>query len=307
IQNGPFQATILLRLNLFVPEKFDFKHMYRSEKKIPLAIEHYLTLRKGQDYLEVETFVENTAQDHRLRILFPSGAKTDTYLADSAFDVVERAITLRADNHLYREMEVETKPQQSWTAVFDEQRGLAVISSGLLESAVRDLPDRTLALTLLRSTKKTVGTVGEPGGQEQGRLNFRYWILPIHGSPDRTRLCEMGQQVSNGLKFAQMQPEDVHIYTTDPILPPKASFLCLEGPAVITSLQWVNDGLEVRMFNPLMKTSQNMIRIKNWPEKVQKFQWVQPVNFESSPQGDRKSINQAVELEPKQILTVRLS
>jgi alpha-mannosidase/mannosylglycerate hydrolase len=307
IQNGPFQATILLRLNLFVPEKFDFKHMYRSEKKIPLAIEHYLTLRKGQDYLEVETFVENTAQDHRLRILFPSGAKTDTYLADSAFDVVERAITLRADNHLYREMEVETKPQQSWTAVFDEQRGLAVISSGLLESAVRDLPDRTLALTLLRSTKKTVGTVGEPGGQEQGRLNFRYWILPIHGSPDRTRLCEMGQQVSNGLKFAQMQPEDVHIYTTDPILPPKASFLCLEGPAVITSLQWVNDGLEVRMFNPLMKTSQNMIRIKNWPEKVQKFQWVQPVNFESSPQGDRKSINQAIELEPKQILTVRLS
>ena len=89
--------------------------------------------------------VENVAEDHRLRVLFPSETKTDTYLADSAFDVVERPIALRKDNHLYREMEVETKPQQSWTAVFDEQRGLAVISAGLLETAVRDIPDRPLA------------------------------------------------------------------------------------------------------------------------------------------------------------------
>jgi hypothetical protein len=149
--------------------------------------------------------------------------------------------------------------------------------------------------------------VGEPGGQEQSLLNFKYWILPIHGSPDRTRLCEMGQRITNGLKFAQMQPEDVRIYRTDPKLPPKARFLRLDGPAVITSLQWDNDCLEVRMFNPLMKTSQNMILIENWPKDVQKPQWIQPVNFESIPQGDRNSINQAIELKPKQILTLRLS
>ena len=76
---------------------------------------------------------------------------------------------------------------------------------------------------------------------------------------------------------------------------------------MVTSLQWFNDGLEVRMFNPLMNTSQNMTLIENWPEEVQKPQWIQPVNFESIPQGNRKSINQAIELKPKQILTLRLS
>jgi alpha-mannosidase/mannosylglycerate hydrolase len=307
IQDGPFQATFFLRLNMYVPEKFDFKHMYRSEKKIPLVIEHYLTLRKGQDYLEVVTFVDNTAQDHRLRMLFPSGAKTDTYLADSAFDVVERAIALRTDNHLYREMEVETKPQQSWTAVFDEQRGLAVISAGLLESAVRDLPDRTIALTLFRATKKTVGTEGEPGGQEQSRLNFKYWILPIQGSPNRTRLCEMGQQISNNLKFAQMQPEDIQIYRTDPKLSKKASFLRLDGPAVMTCLQLINDELEVRLYNPLSKTTYNLLHIESWPTSVQAPKWVQSVDFESNPKGNKNPIDQDIQLEPKQILTLRLS
>ena len=153
-------------IKMNVPEKFDFQHIYRAQNTIPLVISHQITLRKGQEFLDIETMVENTAEDHRLRVLFPSSAQADTYLADLAFDMVERPIALRPDNHLYREMEVETKPQQSWTAVFDKQRGLAIISAGLLETAVQDLPERPLALTLFRGTKKTVGTIGEPGGQE---------------------------------------------------------------------------------------------------------------------------------------------
>jgi alpha-mannosidase/mannosylglycerate hydrolase len=129
--------------------------------------------------------VENHAGDHRLRVLFPSGAQTDTNLADSPFDVVERFIALRPDNHLYRELEVETRPQQSWTAVFDQERGLAVVGAGLMECAVRDLPERPLALTLFRATRRTVGTNGEPDGQMRGRLEFDYCIVPLRGEPDR--------------------------------------------------------------------------------------------------------------------------
>jgi hypothetical protein len=95
INDGPFQTTFLLRLKMQIPENFDFEHMYRSEKTIPLVISHYLTLRKGQSFLAVETVIDNTAEDHRLRVLFPSGAQAETYLADSAFDVVERLIALR--------------------------------------------------------------------------------------------------------------------------------------------------------------------------------------------------------------------
>ena len=306
VHDGPFQSSFLLRLKMHVPERVNFEQMRRSENMLPLVVSHHITLRKGQAFLEVATTVENNAQDHRLRVLFPSGAQTDTYLADSAFDVVERAIALRPDNHLYREMEAETKPQQSWTAVFDEQRGLAVISAGLLETAVRDLPERPLALTLYRGTKKTVGTVGEPGGQEKGCLEFKYWILPIQGRPERTKLCEMGQQISTGFKFAQMQPDDVAIYRNNSKLPAQASFLRLEGPAVISSVQLIDGGLEVRLFNPLSTTTENRLHIENWPGESREPQWIQSVNFESTIMADPQPIGHSIQLKPKQILTFRL-
>ncbi|MEP7358375.1 MAG: glycoside hydrolase family 38 C-terminal domain-containing protein, partial [Anaerolineales bacterium] len=142
VHNGPLLATFRIRTWLSVPEAFDFGRMERSERSAEMVIDSLISLRRGQAYLEVETTVANQVNDHRLRVLFPSGAQAATYLADSQYDVVERPIALRADNHLYRELEVETKPQQSWTAVFDDQRGLAIVAEGLLETAVRDLRHR---------------------------------------------------------------------------------------------------------------------------------------------------------------------
>ena len=161
------------------------------------------------------------------------------------------------DNHLYRELEVETKPQQSWTAVCDGARGLAVVSVGLMESAVRDLPERPIALTLFRGTRRTVITDGEPNGQLLGDLHFRYWIVPVAGEVDRVRLCDLGQQLAAGLRDVQLRPQDVRFFRADlarggvdATLPAVAGFLSVEGPAVVTSIRQVGEGLEVRMFNP---------------------------------------------------------
>ena len=88
---------------------------------------------------------------------------------------------------------METKPQQSWTAVYQDGRGLAVVSTGLLETAVRDNPERTLALTLLRSTRRTVGTDGEPNGLLLGDSHVPLSHRAADGSPDRVRLFTSGQ------------------------------------------------------------------------------------------------------------------
>jgi hypothetical protein len=104
-----------------------------------------------------------------------------------------------------------------------------------------------------------------------------------------------------------LQPEDIRIYQKDPKLSPKASFLRLDGPAVITSLQWVNDGLEVRLYNPLCETTQNKLHTANWPKSVQVPKWMQAVDFESNPQGNKNPMDQGIYLKPKQILTLRLS
>lgn len=311
VHDGPMLTTFRIRTAISVPRRFCFDTMTRSEESADLLIDTQVSLRPSQDYIDVHTTVDNTVDDHRLRVLFPSNTDTETYLSDSQFDVIERPIALRRDNHEFRELEVETKPQESWTAVHGAHRGLAVVSAGLLESAVRDLPDRPIAVTLFRSTRRTVFTDGEPGGQVQGRMEFDYRIVPLAGTPDRTRLCEMGQRISAGLRDVQLRPKDIPIYRSLQTLPPVAGFLRLDGPAVITSVRQVGAGLEVRLFNPQDECSAAKIDFGNWPVGTALPQQVQYVDFESQPlnQPQVRIANSRAEfsVKPKQIITLRLT
>jgi alpha-mannosidase/mannosylglycerate hydrolase len=260
--------------------------------------------------VEIETHLHNTLRDHRLRVLFPSGAsQAQTYLADTPFDVVERAIALRADNHHYREPEVETKPQQSWLGVYAGTRGLAVISTGLLESAVLDQPERPLALTLLRATRHTVNTDDEPLGQLQESLRFRYWIVPLTGEPDLTNLCEAGQRLAGGLRVVQLSAPDCRQHRRSPELPRRAGFLALEGKLVLTSLRQVDGGLEARFFNPTPTRQRACLDLNDWPAASPAPRSACPVDFESRPLGSPEPLTAGqirFALGPKQIMTLKL-
>jgi alpha-mannosidase/mannosylglycerate hydrolase len=310
IHNGPQLATLRVRTVLEMPPDFDFNEMKRSNSFAGLVIDSIVTLRAGSAQVEVETCVHNTLRDHRLRVLFPSGARqAQTYLVDTPFDVVERPIALRADNHSYREPEVETKPQQSWFGVYAESRGLAVISSGLLESAVLDQPERSLALTLLRATRHTVNTDDEPLGQLQGTLTFRYWIVPLSGEPDRTSLCEAGQRLAGGLRVVQLTTLDCQQHRRSPELPLQAGFLVLEGKVVLTSLRQVNGGLEARFFNPTPTHQRARLDLNGWPAVSPAPRSACPVDFESYPLGLPEPLIEGqirFALGPKQIMTLKL-
>ncbi len=251
IHDGPMLTTFRVRVPFRVPKRFDRRDNTRSQDLTDLVIDSRISLRPGADRVEVEMVVDNAAEDHRLRVLMPSGADTNTYISDTPFDVVERPIALRADNHLYRELEVEQKPQQGFTAVFDSRRGLAVVSTGLYESAVRDLPERTLALTLLRAVCKTPFTLGEPNGQVPGKHRFRFWIVPLTGEPDRGRLFEYAGRVAAGHRVVHLRPEDIKRYREfSSELEPTGSLISIDLPVVMTSLRNVGESVEVRVFNP---------------------------------------------------------
>jgi alpha-mannosidase/mannosylglycerate hydrolase len=243
-----------------------------------------------------------------VRVLFPSGcADAQTYLADSQFDVVERNIALREDRHLYKELEVETKAQQSWTAVHTQERGLAVISKGLLETAVRDTEARAVALTLFRSTGRTVMTTGEPEGQLLNReMVFEYRIRPLQGAPDRAMLCREGQQLAAGLRSVQLAPADLELYRAAETLPPEQSFMQVDGAVVVTATQQTERGVEVRLFNPNeIEATAEITFGPQWTPSA-----VQAVNLEAKPCGDVGKVDGAhheLALKPKQIVTLRFS
>jgi alpha-mannosidase/mannosylglycerate hydrolase len=310
VHNGPYLTTFRVRTLLPLPREFDFATMRRSDQLSEFVIDSLVSLRPGKDYLEVEMQINNTAKDHRLRLLFPSGAAAQTYLTDTPFDVVERPVALREDNYRYRELDVETRPQQSWTAVYYGGRGLALISRGLMEACVRDLPERPIALTLFRSTGRTVFTQGEPDGQVLGEMLFRYWIVPLAEAPDRGRLSRLGEALAGEILTVQLTQADQRLYSPVRRLPSRASFLSVTGPAVVTSLRMAGDRLELRCFNP----EPMGVTIKVDCEAAALFQpelrrW-EKVDFEGRSLGEEGFFEGAsthVALRPKEIATLRFS
>jgi alpha-mannosidase/mannosylglycerate hydrolase len=308
VNQGRFKATLRVRSVMDVPEEFDFAAMTRAEELSGMVVDSFVTLRAFAARVEVETVVHNTAKDHRLRVLFPSGAaQAQTYLSDTPFDVVERKIALRADNPGYREPEIDAKPQASFSAVFDNERGLAVVSSGLLEAAVIDQVERPLALTLFRATRQTVGTNGEPDGQMQGELRFRYWIQPLRGEPDRAQVARLGQLLAGGFRAAQIVQKDQTFHRPAGEMPAEVSFLQLQGAAVLTSLRQTSAGLEARIFNPETRPVEVVFDISGWPDGVKQPAAALPVDLESKPVGEPKVLvggKVGFDLGPKKILTV---
>ena len=309
IHNGPYIASFLVRTLIRIPDEFDFKSMKRSSQWTDLTIESIISLRPGANFVEIENTIYNNSKDHRLRVLFPSDASlASTYLTDTPFDVVQRPISSPENAHLYREPDPFTRPQQSWVSVNDNKFGLAVIAPELMEVMVQDLPERPIALTLFRSTRNTVFTDGEPGGQLLGPLHFKYDLLPILSVPDRAFLFQLGQRLSTGVREVQITKKDLDNYRGNHILPQSLEFIKIDGNVVVTSIRQTNSGLEVRIFNPNMDVAKATIELsKDNPEFVT-LENAELVDFEHQPISEKLGLRDgtlSMLVEPKKILTLR--
>jgi len=309
ISDGALFSQFRVRTVMNVPKEFNFTTRRRSEDLVPLVIDTFIGLRADSDRLEIRTTVNNNAKDHRVRVLFPTGLAAKTYLADGAFDVVERSIGLPKDNHLRRELTVETTPQQTWTAVEGERGGLAIVSEGLLESSVIDQPERPIALTLFRSTRRTVLTDGQPDGQLQGSMSFDYWIVPFSGKASRHRLCNYGTQLAAGFKTAQLRAKDITRFHGARELPAASSFLEVTGDVVTTSVRQVAGGVEVRFFNPQTKATKVSLDFGGRSAKSGRVKTVTKVDLESQALGKSQKFDAKWQLsvKPKEIVTLSFS
>jgi alpha-mannosidase/mannosylglycerate hydrolase len=277
-----------------------------------MIIDSTVTLRRGVTRVEVETHIHNPALDHRLRVLFPSGVEADIYLAETPFDVVERSIAQPSDADQWRELPIETKPQQSWTAVHDDARGLAIVAAGLLETAVRDLPQRPIALTLFRATRHLGNLMATPelnNGQALREMTFNYWIVPLQGAPDRTHLSYCGQQILTGNRAVVLHAADGKLHRQPTQLPAQAGFLQVTGNAVLTSARDVAGALEVRLFNPETTVQEIALSWADRPASMAAITLMQRVNLESKPLEDVQQIEServVLSIRPKEIVTLRL-
>ncbi len=301
VHEGPELVTFRVEVALSLPKRAGAK------ERASLVVSSSVTLRQGSRVVEVETVVNNTIEDHRLRVLFPTDAAgAKTYLAQEPFDFVERRIALDRSTADWQEAEISEKPFLHAQAVGVGKRGLAFLSAGgLHEGGVRDDARRTMQVTLLRSFRQTVGTSGESDGLERGEVRHRYALMPYSGELPRARVCEEVAKLQAGVFTRQTGARPSGFPEMNGKAPATRGFLELaHGQLVLSAIKPAEDGkgLVVRLWNPTGKKRRDTLRF-----------WKKPASAETlrldETGGKRlavKGAEMAIEAGPHRIVTVRV-
>ncbi len=313
IEQGPLRASIQIVVVMRVPDSATPDRRGRSGKTVPVKIISKLSLTPSSRSLEILTTVENRAKDHRLRVLFPSGIKTDTVHADAQFCVVER----KQKKYNLKEFTIEhpaaVAPMQRFVTVKGEKKALTLFSYGMPEYELKLDGRGTLALTLLRCVGLLAADdlITRPGGKSgwhnetpeaqcPGTHRFRYALFPHR--PDESETMDLINRESE--KF-HLPLFPIRRKNEMP-LPLSGSFVCVEpAQLVLSAVKEAEDGKGtiLRIYNPVGKEVGGTIRF------VRPMREVWKIRLDETPL-DRITLEDghaiSVDVPPHGIVTIKV-
>jgi mannosylglycerate hydrolase len=166
---------------LRVPARLAADRAARSRERAELVLWTELRLEPGAPRVDVRVALDNTAEDHRLRLLFPVGRGVTRCDAATTFDVASRG-NERPDDAAWVQRAVASFAAQG----FVHANGLSVVAPGLAEAELVTTGEgAAIAFTLLRAVgnlsrqdlRSRPGPAGPgtdtPGAQCPGRVEAR--------------------------------------------------------------------------------------------------------------------------------------
>ncbi|HRK33551.1 MAG TPA: glycoside hydrolase family 38 C-terminal domain-containing protein, partial [Candidatus Hydrogenedentes bacterium] len=265
---GPLLARVRVEYHMEVPIGIDdemtdqfrgdaMDHTSRTKERKKLIVTSRFTLRAGQQRLDVVTSLDNQCRNHRLRVMFPTGLRTNQTHTDATYDVIARDITVKKGNAYYGKPNPQY-PMYRWVDMSDGKKGFAILNTGIREYEAMDNKERTLGITLFRAfTYRNCPIFGRwevhpemDLAQCIGPHEWTYSIYPHKG--DWTNgVFNQAEELNLPLDPAQCGP---HKGT----LPKSLSFLTLSGGNVqLTAFKQHEDrpgSYTVRVFNPEAKS-----------------------------------------------------
>lgn len=206
----------------------------RSDRNRFLRVAQVLRVAPAVGRVDIEVVIDNEAPDHRLRMLFGTGTRIETFAASTTFDVAQRATSAR-DASKWIHPAPSTFPHQGFVSA----GGLLVVAPGLNEGEVT--ADGTIAVTLLRCTgwlsRMDLNTrpshagpaLPTPGAQCIRRTTARLSLLASSGfvGPDAraARDAELGllgthtgptPLVAEGTSLVTLEPSDLVLSALKP-------------------------------------------------------------------------------------------
>jgi alpha-mannosidase len=255
--------TLEIRSSLKIPQRILGNRSARSETLVTLPIRILVSILPDAPRVDLDIQIENTAQDHRLQVLFPLPFQPSSAFFDGHFETVERELTLPAFDFDWIEHPVIEKPMRNFVLARQDDYGLLVASRGLREAAVS--AEGSIAITLVRSygwlsrddlaTRK--GGAGPqlptPAGQSQGEHTFHLSLIPFgqdhHAAQDealgfQSRFRGVGTKIHPGS------------------LPPMVSLLSIEPQTFqITAIKVAEDGQSLIVRGVNLQQVRSLVRI----------------------------------------------
>ncbi len=268
--NGPLSATIGIETIMQVPAHAEYGNVKvqgfgkRSERLVEMKIVSHVTLNMDSGHVRVKTSINNTAKDHRVRLMIPTDIQTDFSDAAGHFTVDRRGMVHEkdADGKFYPEMAL--RPQSVFCDVNDGTNGLAVLNNCLTEYQLLEDDRRTIALTMLRAIRNRICTESRVssefpealGSQMLQTVEYEYAIYPhagdwteggVYAEADKLNAKPAATQISMN-KGGDLPTVASH-YTVD------------NDMLVLSSVKKAEDrdSMVVRLYNPTGETQEGSI------------------------------------------------
>ncbi len=304
VENGSLRATFETTVKMRLPTDASNDSRRRSRRTKTVAIVSRISLTKNGRAVDVETIIDNTVKDHKLRAMFPTGiGKAESSFAATPFHVVERPIKT-PDGKGWIEPPWPIYPNSGFVDVSDGTHGVAIVNQGLLEYQVIDDSERTVALTLLKGIWQRGNGGGKPwpdiGYQCLGEHRVRYAVYPHKGNWQNGNVYQQLNEQCSPVRVAQCAGG----YAGS--LPPEQSFLEVTPDIIQVSAVKIaeNDDKSVvlRLFNP---GSQAVDTAITWKDRLKQ---VKMLDMEENAIGDLQPDGNCVTLAiaPHKIVTLCL-
>ena len=307
VEDGPARSTLEIALGYSLPKGLTADGEGRSRQRRTCRIVSRASIYGGVPRLDFETEVDNLVEDHRLRVHFPTGLRSQLCHGEQHFGVLARRLALPEADATWMEQPQGTYPQKSFVDVNDGQHGLLLANRGLPEYEVIDGSQGIIALTLLRcvgwlarpwlpNRRGQAGPpIAVPGAQCLGRHVFHYSLIPHSGGWESAfvqahRFAHPLRGVSTTAGKGQLAP--------------RASLLSMGPSALVLSALRASEngqGIIVRLYNITSQPTWGEVRLG------EPYGAVEVVNLKEEPLGQAEVEDGRVRLslKPNEIITLR--
>lgn len=310
-ESGPLRAVLVSRITMRLPVSADKNPTGRTAELKDMTIKTSVSLSAGSDAVDVAVEFENNHEDHRLRVMFPTGIE-NVKKADAGghFIVDSRDIKPQGpeDGTIWQDM--ATQPHSDFVDVSDGKNGVAFINDCLTEYEVLQDDSRTVALTLLRAvgnwicTEFRVGSVfpSQKGSQCFGKHSYKYAIKPHLGDWRKADIAYAAQNFNAPLKLVQTSP---HSNKKASLSPSVCSFVVIDNKMLrFSALKKAcdRDTLILRIYNLSSDTEKGILSFYKSVEQA----WLTDLNETRIQELKVSNGKVSLKAEPFKILTIEV-